>query len=122
MTQIRKNDHIIEELILTPVKRGENIAKLFGYRAYGIFKTLEARRIIDLDYLSTFDIRGIYDDSPKPDDLLLVYVLLFGHDRAFNVECNDPEFFATILLKAISSREGGVCIHNFLCKMGCYED
>jgi len=119
--KVRKNDMIVDELILTPVARDESIVGILGYKAYGIFKILEAKRTITLDYLVTFEIQGVYDGCKRNDELLLVYALLFGHCRAFTVECNDPDFFATVLLMAISSH-GGVSIHNYLCRMGCYEE
>lgn len=113
------------QVTITPLPNAKTIAKLLGFEGYGIFKILEAQKQIDLEYLVTFECNDAYrTGEEKTEVLLIVYALMFGHNRVFEVEGYDDATvrFADVLLRAIGSRGKGTYIHNYLCRCGYYDD
>jgi len=107
------------QVTLTVLPDADRKAKLMGFAAYGVFKILEAEKQINLHYLShLFDFHKLGDENTNV--LLIIYALVFGHHKAFDVQGDEPEYFGDIILRAVNSGNSAY-IHNYLSKRGYFE-
>jgi hypothetical protein len=110
------------KVTLTLLPDAERKARLMGFAAYGVFKILESKDTIDLEYLVFADNYDAYKiGEEQVEVLLIIYVFLFGHNKVFEVTGNDVHYFADMILRAIHSKGKGIYIHHYLSKRGYFE-
>lgn len=109
------------QVTLTPLPDAVLKAKRLGLAGYGIFEILKSKNTIDLQYLTHCDFWDFHTiQEERSNVLLIIYALLFGYNRAFDVQGDEVDSFADIILKAANNKNSAY-IHNHLSRLGYFE-